>query len=89
LQREHLKDLTNLVLGERESGSFFFFGPRSTTPPDAKSLARMHLRDIRRKIEATLKEKGEALDDTSRAHLDECQERIAKVLGASMQVQEP
>jgi hypothetical protein len=88
LQREHLKDLTNLVLGERDAG-FSFFGPRSSPPPDAKSLARMHLRDIRRKIEAALKEKGDALDDTSRAHLDECQERIAKVLGASMQVQEP
>jgi hypothetical protein len=88
LQREHLKDLTNLVLGQSDSGSFFF-GSRSATPPDAKSLARMHLRDIRRKIDATLKEKGEALDDTSRAHLDECQERIAKVLGASMQVHEP
>src|SRR5207249_2433209 len=46
LQREHLKDLTNLVLGERDSGSFFF-GPRSSTPPDARSLARLHLRDIR------------------------------------------
>jgi hypothetical protein len=89
LQREYLKDLTNLVLGQSDAGSFYFFGSRSATPPDAKSLARMHLRDIRRKIEATLKEKGETLDDTSRAHLDECQERIAKVLGASMQVNEP
>jgi len=78
LQREHLKEMTQLVLG-----------PQGTTPPDAKSLARMHLRDVQRKIEATLKEKGPNLDDTSRAHLDECQERIAKVLGASMQHSEP
>jgi hypothetical protein len=90
LQREHVKDLTNLVLGERRSGfALFFFGRRSATPPDARSLARLHLRDIQKKIEAALKEKGPSLDDTSRAHLDECQERIAKVLGASMQVNEP
>ncbi len=90
LQREHVKNLTNLVLGERRSGfSIFFFGRQSSTPPDAKSLARMHLRDIQKKIETTLKDKGPGLDDTSRAHLDECQERIAKVLGASMQVNEP
>jgi hypothetical protein len=29
------------------------------------------------------------VDDTTRAHLEECRERIAKVLNASMQVQEP
>jgi hypothetical protein len=78
LQREHLKAMTQLVLG-----------PQGTMPPDAKSLARMHLRDVQRKIETTLKEKGPNLDETCRAHLDECQERIAKVLGASMQLNEP
>ena len=30
----------------------------------------------------------ELFDDTTRAHLEECQERIAKVLTASMQVSE-
>jgi hypothetical protein len=29
------------------------------------------------------------VDDTTRAHLEECQERIAKVLTASMHVSEP
>jgi len=29
------------------------------------------------------------VDDTTRAHLEECHERIAKVLNASMQVREP
>jgi hypothetical protein len=93
LQREHLKSLTNLVLGERQSGGFsllmFLMRGQSSVPPDARSIARMHLRDIHKHIEAALKEKGPALDDTSRAHLEECQERIAKVLGASMQVNEP
>ena len=61
----------------------------SPVPPDAKSVARMHLRDIQRRIEAALREKGSSLDDTSRAHLEECQERVAKVLSAAMQVNEP
>lgn len=91
LQREHLKELTTLVLGERPGSGGFPMSllARGTAPPDAKSLARMHLRDVQKKIEATLKEKGSNLDDTSRAHLAECQERIAKVLTASMQVNEP
>jgi hypothetical protein len=67
-----------------------FFGSRSSAaPPDARSLARMHLRDLQRKIELTLKNQQNNLDDTYRAHLEECQERIAKVLSASVQVSEP
>ncbi len=93
LQREHLKDLTNLVLGERRSGGnslmIFLMRGSGTVPPDAKSVARMHLREIRKQIETALKDRGPGLDDTSRAHLEECQERIAKVLSASMQVNEP
>lgn len=94
LQREHLKNLFTLVLGERQQNDFFFsriifFGDRSSVPPDARSLARMHLRDIRKRIEDTLENKQITVDDTTRAHLEECRERIAKVLNASMQVQEP
>ncbi|HTU93902.1 MAG TPA: zinc-dependent metalloprotease, partial [Gemmataceae bacterium] len=93
LQREHLKNLFTLVLGERPRNEYFFyvffFGNRSTVPPDARSLARMHLRDIRKQIEETLTSKRMEVDDTTRAHLEECRERIAKVLNASMQVQEP
>ncbi len=90
LQREHLKSLTSLVLGERPSSSLrFTLGSGASAPPDARSVARLHLREIQRKIETTLKERGANLDDTSRAHLEECQERVAKVLAASMQVNEP
>ncbi len=88
LQREHLKKLTTLVLGNKNRSDDYFyfvfsFGDR-TVPPDARSLARLHLRELGQKIEAALKD-GKA-DDARRAHLTECQERIAKVLGASMQV---
>lgn len=93
LQREHLRDLTNLVLGRRTGGGsgfvFFIGGASGSAPPDARSLARMHLREINRRVEATLKQSSNGLDDTTRAHLEECQERIGKVLSASVTVNEP
>jgi hypothetical protein len=95
LQREHVKRLTNLVLGRRPPANVFSFEDylfaMSTrpVPPDARSLARMHLKDIAGKIEGRLKPPNNGLDDTTRAHLDECHERIVKVLNASMQVNEP
>ncbi|HEY7158014.1 MAG TPA: zinc-dependent metalloprotease [Gemmataceae bacterium] len=91
LQREHLKKLFTLVLGERQPSGFFviFFGDNASVPPDARSLARMHLRDIDKRIDAALGDKQAVVDDTTRAHLEECRERIRKVLNASMQVNEP
>jgi len=91
LQREHLKKLFTLVLGERQPSGFFviLFGDNVSVPPDARSLARMHLRDIDKRIDAALDDKQAVVDDTTRAHLEECRERIRKVLNASMQVNEP
>jgi hypothetical protein len=80
LQREHLKDLKGLVLGHA--------GPVAT-PADARSLARAHLKEIAKRIEKTLADKDMALDETSRAHLEECHESIAKVLNASIQATDP
>jgi hypothetical protein len=71
LQREYLTNLSNLVLG------------KSSGPADAKSLARMHLRDINKRIDKILNDKA-AVEDTTRAHLEECHDRIAKALNASM-----
>jgi hypothetical protein len=94
LQREHVKDLSNLVLGKRTGGGglsifgddimFNFSG--GSAPPDARSLARMHLREVGKKIETALNDRAVNVDETTRAHLEECQERITKVLSASMQV---
>jgi hypothetical protein len=93
LQREHLKVLTNMVLGPRPRDSYGFDGMfivlgRSSgpMPPDARSLARMHLREIKNGIDALLKSDKADMEDTVRAHLEECQERISRVLTASMQV---
>jgi hypothetical protein len=96
LQREHLKNLTTLVLGEKpQTGGFnliiilFGNGSSNGVPSDARSLARMHLRDINRRIQATLSDQQTVLEDTTRAHLEACHERITKVLNASVQVNDP
>jgi hypothetical protein len=92
LQREHVKDLSRLVLGDKERtmnlGGFMFRLSSGPVPPDARSLARMHLREISARIETVLNNRPTDLDDTTKAHLEECRERIAKVLTASMQVNE-
>ncbi len=92
LQRHHLKDLSNLVLGERSGGRgivIFFGGGGGSAPPDARSLARLHLREIQGRISAALKERNGGVDDTTLAHLEECRERIGRVLNASLQLNEP
>jgi Met-zincin/Domain of unknown function (DUF5117)/Domain of unknown function (DUF5118) len=92
LQREHIKKLSELVLGQKRSDDYTFYyylfsGEGSgAAPPDARSLARMHLGEINKRIDATLKVNPGGMDDATRAHLQECHERIAKVLNASMQV---
>jgi hypothetical protein len=91
LQREHVKKLTTLVIGEKASTFSFGFGPElfesrsSTVPPDARSLARHHLREIGSRIDAALKSKPATADETVVAHLEECKERITRALTASMQ----
>lgn len=92
LQREHLRRLMSLVLGGRGRGSsggsiVLMLGSSSRgVPADARSLARLHLREISRRIEQGLADKQLVLDDTTRAHLEECHERITRALTASMQV---
>jgi hypothetical protein len=93
LQREHLKRLSNLVLGEKSSSSSFggflvVIGGDSSVPPDARSLARFHLRQIGRRIDAALKAGAANPDETVLAHLEECREKITKVLSASLQANE-
>ena len=91
LQREHIKALSELVLGQRPVSDRFliFFGdPDSSAPPDARSLARLHLGELGKRISSTLTYKRAVGDEATRAHLEECNERIAKVLSASMQLRD-
>jgi hypothetical protein len=88
LQREHLRRLMTMVVGARRSsledtyGYVFFLGS-SSVPADAKSLARLHLTDLSKRIERLLETKSGSIDDTSRAHLVECKQRIAKTLDST------
>ena len=70
LQREHLRHLTRLVLAP------------STTPEDARSLARADLKLLARGIDVAMKSAG--LDDYSQAHLDEAKTRIEAALAAAV-----
>jgi hypothetical protein len=77
LQREYIKNLIQMVVGP------------ASAPPDARSLARLHLKDIGKRIDSWLANATLVINDTSRAHLDETRERISKALNASIQVSEP
>jgi hypothetical protein len=92
LQREYVSRLSGIVLGPKSaslSGSIVFaiFGGGGDVPADARALARLHLRELGAKITKALN--AGVADDTTRAHLEETQHRIEKVLGANLSVNEP
>ena len=92
LQREYLRRLADIVLGEKrasygDSIRYAVFFSASAMPADAKSLARMHLREIDDRIAKALE--GLKDDDTTRAHLEECRKRISRVLDARIESNEP
>jgi hypothetical protein len=49
----------------------------------------MHLKEIGERIDRTLGARASALDDTTRAHLEECRHKITKVLDAGLDANEP
>ena len=70
LQRAYLAELSRMVLRSRVA--------------DARSLSRLHLRDISKRIDLVLSDKKGPPEDTLRAHLEETKEQIGKVLAASV-----
>jgi hypothetical protein len=90
LQREHFRRLANLVLGKQSGLSLFdlLFGSGAEAPADARSLARAHLRKIGERIHLTVDVKTVKVDPYTQAHLEELQDRIKKVLDASLEVNE-
>lgn len=89
LQREYLKRLSDMVVGGagglgNQLSYLMVVGGGGALPADAKSLARMHLKEIGDKIDKVLDAKGTTIDDVTRAHLEESKQRIAKVLAASL-----
>ncbi len=86
LQREHLSQLARIAVPSADFSNVFYFVSFSSGsyPADARSLAKMHLREIKERAENTLKGDGK-LDDSTRAHLEECKDQIAKVLNAQVE----
>ncbi len=94
LQREYLRRLSTMVLGDRRSPyndmfAFVIFLGNQSYPADARSLARLHLKEINSKIGKVLDQKEIPIDDTTRAHLEESKFRISKVLDAGIDSNEP
>ena len=71
LQREYLERLVDLAIPTKGNASAKAIG----------SLAMMQLKDLKRKLDATLEGRS-GLDPYSLAHLSEAQQRIAKALDA-------
>jgi hypothetical protein len=94
LQREHLQRLSNLALGQRRNpfeelyGYVVFSGGMGSLPPDARSLARLHLGNLGSQLDAVLINPDLEVEPTTRAHLVESHERINRVLKASLQAHE-
>ena len=94
LQREHLRRLSTIVLGDKRSPyndmfAYVLFLGNQSYPADARSLARLHLKEINVKIGKALDQKDFPIDDTTKAHLEECKFRITKVLDAGIESNEP
>jgi hypothetical protein len=75
LQRDALTRLAGLVVSN------------TSVPADARVLARTHLVELNDGITKTLAAEPLHLDDYSRAHLVDCQQRIGQVLNAELSVQ--
>ncbi|NOT06637.1 MAG: zinc-dependent metalloprotease [Gemmatimonadales bacterium] len=70
LQRAYVNQMTQILVQ-----------PADRTPADARSVARMQLKDLSRRLGTALAA-GATLDAYSRAHLDESKARIDKALNA-------
>jgi hypothetical protein len=95
LQREHLRKLSTIVVGQSRNSlydlySYISFSSSSYSyPADARSLARMHLKEINEKVAAAMDDPDRKIDDATRAHLAEAHEQIAKVLEARLNANGP
>ena len=74
LQRAHVDQLIAVMLDQ---------GPE--VPEDARSLSRLHLKRIDGRVEGALER--EALDDFTRAHLEETHARIQRALDAQFSIE--
>lgn len=92
LQREHVKRLATMVLGPKQNNNFFFFddliffGFMQPPLPDARALARKHIKTIDDRIVRALDAQVAEPDAYSRAHLEQLHDQIGKALAAPLQM---
>jgi hypothetical protein len=86
LQRMTLKRLANLLNSgaANQLVQLLGAGTISAVPEDARTLVRMHLTDMDKQITLLLSSADVKLDDYSKAHLQDSQERIRKLLQAQV-----
>ncbi|MBS0264067.1 MAG: zinc-dependent metalloprotease [Planctomycetes bacterium] len=86
LQRTTLKRLAGLVNSGGAGQLAALLGASSSggIPEDARTLVRMHLTDLDKQITALLSAADVKLDDYTKAHLQDSQERIRKLLAAQV-----
>jgi hypothetical protein len=60
--------------------AFYVTSPFAGVPEDVRTMARFHLRELQQQIAATLANAEVKLDDYSKAHLIDCNERIKQAL---------
>lgn len=85
LQRAAVKELARMVNAPPSGGLIVILGGGGGgLPEDARTLARFHLSELDKQIAALLGNQAVKLDDYSRAHLQDCQERIRKLLTAQV-----
>lgn len=84
LQRMALKQLIAVI--NASSGPPELFTYAAGAPEDARTLARMHLAELDKQISALLENGKVKLDDYTRAHLLDSQDRIHQALNAQLEV---
>ncbi len=66
--------------------AFYVNSPFAGVPEETRTLSRFHLKELEAQITAALANAEIKLDDYSKAHLIDCQERIRKTLAAQVSV---
>ncbi len=94
LQRDYLRRLCQIVIGPgrtTSSASFIFIlgGGGGSYPADARSLARLHLKELDQRLQQTLESTTIQMDDATRGHLAESRDVVSKVLNAEFEVAQP
>jgi len=92
LQRAHMQKLTAIVLGPQSGGGSLMQllgGSSGTAPADARSLARLHLKNLNTRLTVAINSKKVTMDAYTTAHLQEIQQQIEKVLDADLTSSRP